>query len=258
VRRVLTVALFTFRELIRSNLLIVWIVSVIAISGLSFLLSILSYGDALKIFTDLGLAGTELAGWMVLLLSLAVTYTTEMDQKAIFLQLAKPVTRGEYLLGRVIGFFLLNLLVVLGNVVFLAFMVVVIGDGTIPAYFISSVLFMVLEMLVLTFLGLTYQMIATSMVRVVLYTLFTILLGRLIGEIQWLLDKQPAGFVKWVLTVVYYCLPNLQIFDLKDRIYDPNLVVGLVQWQEVFLYSFFYSSVVFLIGWLSLEKREFR
>jgi hypothetical protein len=96
------------------------------------------------------------------------------------------------------------------------------------------------------------------MVRVVLYTLFTILLGRMIGEIQWLLDKQPVGFVKWVLTLVYYCLPNLQIFDLKDRIYDPNLVVGLAQWQEVFLYSFFYSSVVFLIGWISLEKREFR
>ena len=257
-RRVLAVAHFTFRELIRSNLLIVWVVSVIAIGGLSFLLSILSYGDVMKIFMDLGLGGTELAGWMVLLLSLAVTYTTEMDQKAIFLQLAKPVTRGEYLLGRVIGFFLMNMLVILGNVFFLVFMVVLIGGGTIPPYFISSVIFMILEMLVLTFLGLTYQMIATSMVRVVLYSLFTILLGRMIGEIQWLLEKQHEAFVKWVLTVVYYCLPNLQIFDLKDRIYDPTLVVGLAQWNEVLLYSFFYSAVVFLIGWIALEKREFR
>jgi Cu-processing system permease protein len=257
-RRVLEVAHFTFRELIRSNLLIVWVVSVIAIGGLSFLLSILSYGDVMKIFTDLGLGGTELAGWMVLLLSLAVTYTTEMDQKAIFLQLAKPVTRGEYLLGRVIGFFLMNGLVILGNVFFLVFMVVVIGGGSIPPYFISSVLFMILEMLVLTFLGLTYQMIATSMVRVVLYTLFTILLGRMIGEIQWLLEKQHAALLKFVLTVVYYCLPNLQIFDLKDRIYDTSLVLGFAQWQEVFLYSFSYSAVVFLIGWIALEKREFR
>jgi len=83
-------------------------------------------------------------------------------------------------------------------------------------------------------------------------------LGRMIGEIQWLLEKQHEAFVKWVLTVVYYCLPNLQIFDLKDRIYDPTLVVGLAQWNEVLLYSFFYSAVVFLIGWIALEKREFR
>lgn len=251
------VAFFTYRELFRSNLLIVWIVSVLGIGGLSFLLSILSYGDSLKIFTDLGLAGTELAGWMVLLLSLAVTYTTDMDQKAIFLQLAKPITRGEYLLGRVIGFFLMNLLVILGNVAVLALMVLAAG-GSIPPFFFSSVCFMLLEMLVLTFLGLTYQMIATSMVRVVLYTFFTILLGRMIGEIQWLLQKEHAPFLKAVLTVVYYCLPNLQIFDLKDRIYDPALVLGPTQWNELFIYSFSYSAVVFLIGWISLERREFR
>ncbi len=255
--RTFQVALFTYRELIRSNILIVLIVSIISIGSLSFLLSLLSYGDALKIFTDLGLAGTELAGWMVLLLSLAVTYTTEMDQKAIFLQLAKPVTRGEYLLGRVFGFFLVNLLVILGNVAVLALMVLLAG-GSLPHYFFSSFCFIVLEMLVLTFLGLTYQMIATTMVRVVLYSFFTILLGRMIGEIQWLIQKESAPFLKGVLTVVYYCLPNLQVFDLKDRIYDPTLVVGFVQWQEVLLYSFSYSAVVFLIGWISLERREFR
>ncbi|HET9870685.1 MAG TPA: hypothetical protein VFR02_09350 [bacterium] len=256
--RVYQVAQFTFRELLRSNLLIVWIVSVIAIGGLSFLLSLLSYGDVLKIFTDLGLAGTELAGWLVLLLSLAVTYTTDMDQKAIFLQLAKPVTRGEYLLGRVLGFFAVNLLVVLGNVAFLVFMVVVVAGGSIPPLFLPSVAFLALEMLVLTFLGLTYQMIATTMVRVVLYTFFTMLLGRMIGEIQWLISKQSAPLLKAVLTVVYYCLPNLQVFDLKDRIYDPALVLGWTQWQEVLLYSFSYSAVVFLIGWIALERREFR
>jgi ABC-type transport system involved in multi-copper enzyme maturation permease subunit len=256
-KRVLTVAVFTFRELIRSNILIVWVCSVIGICGLSYLLSILSYGDALKIFTDLGLAGAELAGWMVLLLSLAVSYNTEMDQKAIFLQLAKPVSRGEYLLGRVFGFFAMNLLVILGTVAVLVFMVLVV-NGSMPSYFWSSVFFMILEMLVLTFLGLTYQMIATSMVRVVLYTFFTILLGRLIGEIQWLLEKQHAPVLKFVLTLVYYCLPNLDLFNLKDRIYDPTLVLGWTQWQEVLIYTFAYSAVVFIIGWISLEKREFR
>jgi ABC-type transport system involved in multi-copper enzyme maturation permease subunit len=256
-RRVLTVARFAFRELIRSNLLIVWIIAVLCLCALSYLLSILSYGDALNIFTDLGLAGTELAGWMVLLLSLAVTYTTEMDQKAIFLQLAKPLSRGEYLLGRVLGFFAVNLLVILGSVVVLVFMVV-LGNGKLPPFFVSSVLLLVLEMLVLTFLGLTFQMIATSMVRVVLYTFFTILLGRLTGELQWLLEKQHAPVLKFILTLVYYCLPNLETFNLKDRIYDPTLVLGFVQWQEVLIYTFSYCAVVFIIGWISLEKREFR
>jgi hypothetical protein len=92
-RHIFTVGLFTFRELIRSKMLFVWLISVIVLCGLAFLLSILSYGDILNIFMDLGLVGMEISGLMVLILSLAVTYTTEMDQKAIFLHLSKPLTR---------------------------------------------------------------------------------------------------------------------------------------------------------------------
>src|ERR1039457_4023042 len=112
--RVFTVGFFTFRELIRSKMLFVWVISVVVLCGLAFLLSILSYGEILNIFMDLGLVGMEVSGLLVLILSLAVTYTTEMDQKAIFLHLAKPLTRGEYLLGRILGFYLVNSLVVLG------------------------------------------------------------------------------------------------------------------------------------------------
>src|SRR5580658_4430925 len=112
-RKILAVALFTFRELIRSRMLFVWLISVIVLCGLAFLLSILSYGDILNIFMDLGLVGMEVSGLIVLLLSLAVTYNTEMDQKAIFLQIVKPVTRGEYLLGRIFGFFSVNAMIVL-------------------------------------------------------------------------------------------------------------------------------------------------
>ncbi len=91
---------------------------------------ILSYGDILRIFMDLGLVGIEASGLIVLMLGLAVTYTTEMDQKAIFLQLAKPVTRGEYLLGRILGFYLMNALVVLlGMAAVVIFLVVFIGGG---------------------------------------------------------------------------------------------------------------------------------
>jgi hypothetical protein len=113
-------------------------------------------------------------------------------------------------------------------------------------------------MFVLTVLGLTFQVIGTSMVGVVLYAFFTIFLGHLIGEIQWLMQKQLAPVTQFVLKVIYYCLPNLEIFNLKDRIYDPTLVLGWTQWQEVLLYTFAYSFLVFLIGWINLEKREFR
>ncbi len=238
-------------------MLFIWLISVIVLCALAFLLSILSYGDILNIFMDLGLVGMEVTGLMVLILSLAVTYTTEMDQKAIFLHLSKPLTRGEYLLGRILGFYLVISLVVLGMGLVVVGLVVFVGGGQVPPLFFDCVLFLLLEMFVLTVLGLTFQMIATSMVGVVLYTFFTIFLGHLIGEIEWLLSKGTGPAVKTMLKIIYYVLPNLEAFNLKDRIYDPNLVLGASQWEEILLYAFAYSFIAFLVGWINLEKREF-
>lgn len=256
--RILAVGNFTFRELIRSKMLFIWLISVVVLCGLAFLLSILSFGSVLQIFMDLGLTGMEISGLLVLILSLAVTYTTEMDQKAIYLPLAKPLTKGEYLLGRILGFYAVVSLVVLGMGLVVVGLVVFVAGGQIPALFYDCVVFILLEMFVLTILGLTYQMIATSMVGVVLYTFFTIFLGHCIGEVEWLLNQQIAHWVKVLLKVIFYILPNLEVFDLKDRIYDPTMVLGWAQWQEVLLYALAYSLTVFLIGWVNLEKREFK
>ena len=256
-KRILTVTGFTFRELVRSKMFYVWLICVIVLCGLAFLLSLLSFGDAQKIFLDLGLVGMEMGGIIVLLLSLAVTYNTEMDQKAIFLQLAKPVTRGEYLLGRVLGFFSVVGLVVTGMGLAVTGLVYLFG-GTVPPLFWASSGFLIMEMFVLCAMGLTYQMMGTSMVGAFLYTLFTILLGHLISEIEWLLKQEIAGWVKSLLRFIEFILPNLEAFNLKDRLYDPTLVLGWAQWWDALLYAFGYSFVVFMIGWINLEKREFR
>ena len=256
-RNAIAVASFTFRELVRSRLLIVWLLGVVGICTLSFLLSFLSYGDILRIFTDLGLAGMEGAGLMVLLLALAVTYNTEMEQKAVFLQLTKPLTRGEYLLGRCLGFFAVNALVLSGMAAAIAGTVLLLG-GALPPHFLTAALLLVLAQWVLTVVGLAYQMVATSMVGCILYAFFTALLGHLISHLRWLLDQQPAPFVKFILNTVYVLLPNMEVYNLKDRLYEPTLAVDFILLRDVFLYTFAYSFFAFLAGWLALEKREFK
>ncbi len=256
-RKIITVAGFTFRELVRSRMFYVWLISILALCGLALLLSMLSFGDSLKIFLDLGLVGMEMGGIIVLLLSLAVTYNTEMDQKAIFLQLAKPVTRGEYLLGRVLGFYSVVGLVVTGMGLAVTAFAFLFG-GTVPPIFWSSAVFLILEMLLLCCIGLTYQVMGTSMVGSFLYTTFTIFLGHLIGEVEWLLNQDISSLVKTLLRIIEFFLPNLEAFNLKDRLYDPTLVLGWVQWRDIFIYALGYSFVVFLIGWINLEKREFK
>ena len=130
--------------------------------------------------------------------------------------------------------------------------------GSVPALFWASGGFLIMEMFVLCALGLTYQMLGTSLVGAFLYTFFTIFLGHLIGEIEWLLGQDIASWVKTLLRFIEFILPNLEAFNLKDRLYDPTLVLGWAQWRDALLYAFGYSFVVFMIGWINLEKREFK
>jgi ABC-type transport system involved in multi-copper enzyme maturation permease subunit len=255
-KRILHVAVFAFRELVRSKLLYIWFVSVTVMAFLAYFLSQLSFGDEVRIFSDLGLVAMEFTGYLVLFLGLAVTYTTEMDQKAIYLQLSKPVTRGEYLLGRILGLFAVNAMVVAGMGVTVAFLT--LDRGSLPPLFWESTLLILLEMFLLTSLGLALQMIATTMVAVVLYTLGAVVLGHFTGEILWILQTQLSTLGKWGLHAAYYCFPNLEVFNLKDRLYEPGIGIGWSQWQDILLYTFAYSFGAFLVGWINLEKREFR
>lgn len=253
--RILSMASFTFRELVRSKLWAVFVLAVVLLSALAYLLAYLSYGEPLRIFVDLSLAGMEAVGLLVLLLSLALTYQTEMEQKAVFLQLTKPLTRGEYLLGRVLGFWAVEL-VVLWAMAGLVGGFTLLQGGRFPL-FLPSVFLLSLEMLLLCALGLAYQMIATSMVGTVLFSLFTALLGHSLTQVRWVLEHKPAPVIKAVLTVMSCLLPNLEMFNLRDRMDDPTIVFGAAQAGDVLLYAFGYSFAVFLVGWIALEKREF-
>ncbi len=79
-----------------------------------------------------------------------MTYTTEMDQKAIYLHLAKPLTKGEYLLGRILGFYGVILLVVLGMGLVVVGLLFLSGVARFPRSFYDCVVFILLEMFVLT------------------------------------------------------------------------------------------------------------
>ena len=64
--------------------------------------------------------------------------------------------------------------------------------------------------------------------------------------------------MKFLLNAAYYALPNMEIYNLKDRLYQPDLAAGAAVWTDILLYTFAYSFFAFLAGWLALEKREFK
>lgn len=254
-KKTTAVAVLTFRELVRSRVLLVWALLALFLAGVAYLLTLLSYGEHEKIFLDLGFAGAHLAGFLMILLGLAAGYQTDYEQKGILLHLSKPIERREFLLGRILGFYAVTALSVCGMAGLLFFILWWITGDFLPLYF-SALGGLLLEFFVVSALGLFFQTLATSMAACVLYTAFFIFLGHLISQLRWVMEKTGDALLRWVLLILQYLLPNLEAFNLKNRIWDPEGMPTAAQWGDLILYAITYSTFLYLLGWLALERRE--
>ncbi|MBU6429094.1 MAG: ABC transporter permease subunit, partial [Cyanobacteria bacterium REEB65] len=101
--KILNLAANTFREAIRDRVLNAALVFAVALIGAGVLLGTLSIGQDQKIVKDLGLAAMEIFGVAIAVFMGTSLLHREADKRTIFIVLAKPVRRVEFMLGKFLG-----------------------------------------------------------------------------------------------------------------------------------------------------------
>ncbi len=99
----LVVAGNTVRELVRSKLLYNILVFAVLLIASSMLVAQLTIGQWDRVILDMGLTAIELSGLLVAVLIGVGLVAGEVERKTIFATLAKPMSRGAFLLGRYAG-----------------------------------------------------------------------------------------------------------------------------------------------------------
>ena len=102
-RRTLVVARYVTLQWIRHKIVWVSILAGAAIVVFSIVLGPLMLVDPGRLVRDLGLAGIELSGVVILLLLSGLTYFDEAERRSLVVVLVKPLSKGEYLLGLFLG-----------------------------------------------------------------------------------------------------------------------------------------------------------
>lgn len=98
------IALNTFRELARNKILYMIVFFGVVLIGFSLVLASLSLGQTEKIATDFGLAMIEIFGIISVIFIGSQLLFREIEGKTIYLILSKPVARGDFILGKFLGF----------------------------------------------------------------------------------------------------------------------------------------------------------
>jgi ABC-type transport system involved in multi-copper enzyme maturation permease subunit len=208
----------------------------------------------LPMVKSFGLAGIYLFNAVIALFLGTTSFYKDVDRKIVYFILAKPVSRRQFLIGKFLGLCLVILIA--SAVMAVGYLAVVAYEGggldlmglaAIGMQFLEMALFLAFAILASTF--------STSLLSIV-YTSAAFFAGHIVSQL--VTDARVIGLTGFkfiTVKVLYYILPNLEKFNIRD--FAVHQVA--LPWLS-FLLAFAYCAayVAFLLAaatWI-FEKKE--
>lgn len=178
----------------------------------------------------------------------------ERENRTIFPLLAKPVSRWDVMLGKFLGCWFAGGVAL---AVFYTFFVGISGlrehAWPLANYFQAAWLHFVFVGVVVAMVlcGSVFLSAPSSNITISFVVIFGILLlGRDLNRIAM---SQPvaSGFV---LSAIYYVIPHLEFFDVRDLIIHEAPLIAWWAWGIATLYGVFYIAAFLALGWTRFRK----
>ncbi|MEO0020005.1 MAG: ABC transporter permease [candidate division WOR-3 bacterium] len=252
--RIYGVALNTFRESLRDRVLLALIVTGVLVMASAKVIQPVALGEAEKIIKDLGLSSITLFSVLVAVLVGGRLVYREVEKRTIYLLLARPVRRQEFILGKYLG--LILVLLVSLALMSVGFYLVLLITGVKPeARLLLGVVMTFLELLLLTAVAVLFSTFVTPIASAV-FTFVVYFIGHSTHLLKQLAAMSPSPLIKFLALGCYYLLPNLSNFNIR-----AELVHNVPLNPDAFLYSGCYAGIytftLLLIAMAVFNRRDF-
>ena len=283
-RRTWAIASNTFRDLVRQKVFYFMLVFALILIGVSLTLASISFQGQLQTVMDVCLGAMSVFTMLLAVLATAMLLPKDMEDRTLYTILAKPVSRFEYLVGKLAGVTMILLVATL--LMTAAFLVVLhfwqgreienlqstepaeraaatiklIKSGTFTPTLFGGIGVIFLRSVVCAALTLMLSCFATSWLFTVIVSLMVILAGHLvpIARSVW---QGPVGaaeapfHIAVLLRLITVFVPDMQLFNVVD-----DIAVGMTIEADVFLriagLGAGYVLVYLFVGWLFFAWRE--
>ncbi len=254
-QRIKAIAANTFREAVRDKILYSLLFFALVMIGSSVLVAELTIGEFLKIVKDVGLGSISIFGVLIAVFVGIQLVTREIDRKTVYTVLSKPVHRWEFIVGKFLG---------LGSTLFvelsimtagLLILVGITGSEFAPAL-AGAVALIYLELLFLTAFSILFSTFSTPTLSA-LFTLSVYAIGHMSNDIYRFGQKADAEWIRVASRALYYLLPNLEYFNIKNEVvHDVDMLPGQIGYAVV--YGLVYTAIVLFAAIVIFERRDFK
>ena len=247
------ITLNTFRETVRDRLLYSLIIFALLSIAASYLAGTVSLGQDVRVIEDF-----SLTAMFVFLLIITIFIGTqlvyrEIERRTIYLILPKPISREAFYLGKFFGLCLT--ITVAGLIMGVLILSLVYYKGHfVPTSAIWAVIFTILEMWLLTALGLLFSSF-TAPIASAIYTFSLVLIGHSGNSIMFIAQKNNV-VLKYILEFVYYVFPNLEKFNLRNEV-AFNIHLAPTQYLTSLGYFLVYTLALLFFGLAIFRRNEF-
>ena len=213
-RRVTAIARNTFREAVRDRVLYNLVLFVLLLSVSAVFLGAASASQDAKIIVDLGLSAMLLFGAFIAIFVGVGLVWKEIERRTLYAIFAKPVGRGEFLLGKYLGLCvtLAVNVVVMGAGVTVVLLYVVRGTTPLLAALWPTVVLIYLELTLLTAVALLVSSFSSPIFSA-FASLAVFLIGHFTADLKGFATLFDSAAARGVLLALYYGLPNLSTFS---------------------------------------------
>jgi len=266
-KAILLVSRMTFKDSLRNRALY----GIFFLGALLFLANIIITGmftwELGKVAVEVGLSAMSISGLIIIFFFSIQMISNEIDRKTIYLILARPVEKWQYLVGKYMGLAGIVLLssLVLGICSLASIKLsILMSHFNVPAHFnwptvLLGMLYLTLALLVVLAISFLCISIATHQFTALLLAMVFYFVGQNVETVKIIVQRQKGladnilmhkaiDFVSWIV-------PNLEAFNLKTTA-AYGLPVSLKYLGLVGLYGVSYIVVCLVLAIWVFQKRE--
>ena len=252
--KVYPIALNTFREAIRDRILYLLLFFALLMIFSSRIVSLITVGEETKIIIDIGLSAISIFGVLMAVLIGIGLVSREIEKRTVYNILSKPIRRYQFLLGKY-GGLLLTILIMDLIMSFGLLLTLYFKSGRFELSLLLAVALFFCELFVVTAFAILFSTFTTPILSSI-FTLAIYVVGHLSWNLLALKERVTSALGKGLCLALYYLLPNLENFNLKNEVVH-NLAVG---WKTILLafgYGISYSMVILLLAALIFQRKDF-
>ncbi len=254
-KQIIAIAKVTYRETIRNRVLYSLLFFAVALFLVAAVLDNMTTGQSGRIVLNLGLTGIHLFGVLIAVFLAVSAMSREITRKTLFVVLAKPVGRTQFLLGKYAG--LLLTLAVLIGLMALSLMVVAALFGVSPGLPVIHAIVMIwVELAVLSAVALLFS-VATGPFLSGMFTLGVFAIGHLTPGLLAMAEETGDRLMIGSARLVYYLLPNLETFNFKAEVLY-RVAVPAGDTALALLYAVAYGTALLTLAAMVFGRRDFR